>query len=332
MDNLTIDTIINILDYVSEAIVISDKTGKILRYNKAAIKKLHLPAENLNKTLVDFIPEDELWKLQKALQEDSSDYYEIILQSLSGDMFPALVSGQYIHIDNQDLRVSTILDMTELKEKEKELISKSQEQLQKLKSHVISKVSTVNQEKNKLKDELQKEVHHYQDEIQENTRLIGSMKKQLVKLKSENDQLQIQLKKIKQNNIDFDSLLNIEIAKANKLKLNLAFMMISIDNFDDLLHIFGSISKMDILISATMRSFKQIVRKSDMIQYTQNGIFYFIFTDFDKKDLDMMISRLSLTKNIEDYNVEFKYGIAYLFEKDNAQRIIHRASRDLYEN
>jgi PAS domain S-box-containing protein len=153
-------------DFTSESIVISDTTGLIVGINEAAIKKLEIEKEHeYQKTLLDFIPDDQAWKLELAKDKNDGEYYELDLQRLTGEVFPALVSGKTVTLDDGVYRVSTILDVTQLKKTQEELLAKTKEQLHNLKSHVIAKVSQSEKEKNELKAKISEEVKKYGTDV-----------------------------------------------------------------------------------------------------------------------------------------------------------------------
>jgi PAS domain S-box-containing protein len=333
MLNLNLEEIKKILDYISESIIVSDSDGKIIDCNTAAEEKLYLSRDKIaNKSLMDFIPEDEMWKLQQAIKEQNNDYYEIVLKRLNGEMFPALVSGKYLIIEKRKLRISTILDMTELKNKEKELIEKSQEQIKKLKSHVITKLSSTNKEKNKIKEELNKNIDDYKKSLTlskeqegQNQLLLAAMKKQLIALEAKNNKFKLEILELYSQKKSIEDILSIEIIKAHKSKYGLSILKLETVDFANFIKYFNSFIKTENVVSTLLKLFNSNIREIDIVQYTQSGIFYFAFPMITKNELEVIIKNLTAKKHIGGYSLSFKYGIAHLMENDTASKIMLRA-------
>ena len=123
----SIDNFQNLLDTTMEGIIISDINHKILDINKSGIALLSCQhkSEIIGRKLFNFIPVYEEAKLREILNKSDSKFYELLLQKKNGDVFPTLAGGKNIIRDGQKIRISTIQDLTQIKDKEKLLLEQS---------------------------------------------------------------------------------------------------------------------------------------------------------------------------------------------------------------
>jgi len=111
-----------IFDLTLEMIVFI-KDGKIVDINSAGLKMTNYnsKSEIVGKDFTQFVPKEEIPKIAKAFQMDSSEPYETTLIDKNGRYLNVLASGKYIHLSGQKVRLSTIIDITEIKAKDKML-------------------------------------------------------------------------------------------------------------------------------------------------------------------------------------------------------------------
>ena len=122
----SIDNFSELLNLTQEAIIIFDEKHHIVTINEAAKKIFDYQNDSfLGKDIFDFVPKEEIGKVQIALQSEKIIPYEINLYKQTGVIFPALASGGNIIRDGKKYRLSTIIDLTNLKEKEIQLIQQS---------------------------------------------------------------------------------------------------------------------------------------------------------------------------------------------------------------
>jgi len=122
----SIDNFSELLNLTQEAIIIFDEKHQIVTINEAAKKIFDYQNDSfLGKDIFDFVPKEEIGKVQIALQSEKIIPYEINLYKQTGVIFPALASGGNIIRDGKKYRLSTIIDLTNLKEKEIQLIQQS---------------------------------------------------------------------------------------------------------------------------------------------------------------------------------------------------------------
>jgi len=120
----TIESVKNfqyLINMTMEGIILSDENRNIIRINDAAVHMFGFKDKDEAKKgkLQDFIPEYELAKIQKNLNLQSSEVVELDMRKKDKSVFPAIVKGRYIIQNNQMIRISTIIDLSEIKEKEK---------------------------------------------------------------------------------------------------------------------------------------------------------------------------------------------------------------------
>jgi len=116
-----------LLDTTIEAVAIFDENYNLVQINGTTLDIFGFESfeDMVGMNLLDFIPKDEQVKANKALSKDSTASRETKLYKKDKSIFPALVKGSYIQINNKRHRISTIIDLTEIKEKEQQLLQQS---------------------------------------------------------------------------------------------------------------------------------------------------------------------------------------------------------------
>lgn len=338
---LSLKSLSEALNCVSESVVVSTLKGDIVVINDAAIDKLVVDtSEIVNKNLIDFIPPDQQWKIEQAREQDNSDYYEIELQRENGEIFPALVSGKTIFIKDIGYRVSTILDVSALKETEEELLLKTKEQLKTLKNHIITKVSQNAKDANILKNQFNEDLKSYTNDINklkkkilDDSRVIETLTRRIDILDKKNEELKDKIMKISKESFSFEDLLELEIARANSLKTKFSLVLISINNFVEIFNSPEYKNKTDIIIMATLRYFKNTLRNYDMVQYIENGMFYIVLTNTPNFNISKMVRNISQPRVLLDkLELHFTSGMSHFYSKDNAESLIYRCMKDHNEH
>ncbi len=115
-----------LMDAMHEAVIVSAQDNAIIDLNAATenIFGFSKP-EFLKRRLPDIVAEDALASFQKALEKDHVDPFEVKLIRQDGRSFPALVGGRNSYRDNAPVRITTVIDLSELKEKEELLFQKA---------------------------------------------------------------------------------------------------------------------------------------------------------------------------------------------------------------
>jgi PAS domain S-box-containing protein len=334
ISNLSLNDLRNIFNYVSESIVISDKNHNIVLINEAAVKKLLLNYETIyTKTLLNYIPSDQVYKVENAIIQNDNDYYEIVLNRENGETFPALVSGKELTIENKIYRISTILDVTELKEKEDELLLKSKSQIKKLKTHIISNVTEKSKELNKIKNLSEKEIKSLNHHVEEYKHKNNILLKQVMQLKKENINLTNEVDKLQKNGFNFKDILELEILKAKTYKLNFSLVKVVIDKFDELKSTIKTQNKLEMILTAIKRQFKSSIKNIDIAYHDTDEIYYLILSNSSDTNITNIVEKLTIPKKMDGtIDISFSYGISYFFEKDDVKGMIYRCNKNLEEN
>ncbi len=118
-----------LLDTVMEAVIIWDENQQITNINKSVFnifnyKKME---DIIGLNIFNILPEYEYDKVKKAFKEDNVNAYEIDLYRSDKSVFPALVKGSYTLINGKKYRISTVIDLTTVKEKDKQLLQQAKQ-------------------------------------------------------------------------------------------------------------------------------------------------------------------------------------------------------------
>ncbi len=119
----------DLLDITMETIVIFDVDNKIVDINQSGLDLFRLKEKDevLGRSITDFVPESELPKMQESVRHVTSEPYEIELKKDDGMLFPTLSSGRDMVIDGEKVRIGTIWDLTQVKEKDRLLFQQSRQ-------------------------------------------------------------------------------------------------------------------------------------------------------------------------------------------------------------
>jgi PAS domain S-box-containing protein len=109
-----------LLDNILEAVVIMDnETKKLVNANRRAQELLLISKEELiSRDMLNFVEEEYIEKVKLSIAKAHVEPYELQLIKADGTVFFALVSGQNYHYKDKSLRLITIMDLTDIKEKE----------------------------------------------------------------------------------------------------------------------------------------------------------------------------------------------------------------------
>jgi PAS domain S-box-containing protein len=116
-----------LLDVTMEAIVILDNQRNLIDLNASGLRlfNVHDKAKVLDHNVLEFVPKHSLAKVQEMMQNENNHAYEMDLQTVDGKRFPALVSSQNLYNEGRVYRIATILDLTKLKDRDKQLLQHS---------------------------------------------------------------------------------------------------------------------------------------------------------------------------------------------------------------
>ena len=115
-----------LMDTMHEAVIVSNEKQEIIDLNAAAEFIFgYTKQEFLKLRLLDITGEDSVTTCHKALEKEQVEPFEIRLLKENSQTFPALVGGRSSYRDNLPVRITTVIDLTELKEKETLLFQKA---------------------------------------------------------------------------------------------------------------------------------------------------------------------------------------------------------------
>ena len=115
-----------ILDTTMEGIAIT-RNGKITDVNHEFLELFGYKnkAEVIEKRLFDFVDNSSKENLLEKLKEDFPEPYELLLKKSDNSTFYGLLRGKNIRLEDAKFRVSSIMDLTDIKEKEALIIQQS---------------------------------------------------------------------------------------------------------------------------------------------------------------------------------------------------------------
>ncbi len=116
----------SIINSTLEAIILSQE-GRCIDLNESAQKmfKVKEKKDAIGKYILDYIAEESIENIKEKLTYNIIEPYELNCIKFDGTIFPALVKGTNIDINNKTLRITSIIDISEIKNKEKLLIEQS---------------------------------------------------------------------------------------------------------------------------------------------------------------------------------------------------------------
>ncbi|UTJ07079.1 PAS domain-containing sensor histidine kinase [Arcobacter roscoffensis] len=109
------------INALTEGLIISDEYGNCEIINKYGKELLRLKKNTRikEKKLLDFVCEKSKDLVKRNLESGDIRTYEVYIKRDDDTYFPAIVSGQVIQLDNKKKRISTIIDISNLKEKDR---------------------------------------------------------------------------------------------------------------------------------------------------------------------------------------------------------------------
>jgi PAS domain S-box-containing protein len=114
-----------LIDTMSEGLALFDESLQCIEINKSALEKFNYSYEEaIGKTIFTVISEKDYDKLYRLNQQEHAESEWTLLKK-DGSTFPAFVSGSNITYKGKQARIVTFLDLTDIKEKEKQLYNQS---------------------------------------------------------------------------------------------------------------------------------------------------------------------------------------------------------------
>ena len=116
----------NILENTLEGIMISENFYPTY-VNKEALRlfKHKTKSEVLNKKVLDFVASGSVNIVEHNIKTGYNKPYEVELLRSDGSRFPALIRGASIILNNKNLRISSFIDLSDMKDQEKLFLEQS---------------------------------------------------------------------------------------------------------------------------------------------------------------------------------------------------------------
>ncbi len=117
----------DLLDATLEVIIISDENNKIIDINKSGIELFNIAKkeEMIGMSLLEILPKSETARVMDALQNSTQQHYELTIQTFDGRVIPILAGGKDSMRDGKKIRISSIIEISELKKKDEQLLQQA---------------------------------------------------------------------------------------------------------------------------------------------------------------------------------------------------------------
>ena len=134
-----------LLDSALEAIIIFNEEGNCIEVNAMALEIYQAEdrSDMIGVNVLKFVSEDSMSIIQQHLLEENTEPYEANYLRKNGASFPALARGKTTILHGKRVRVSAVLDMTDIKHKEEalKLAKEKAEESTKAKSEFLANMS-----------------------------------------------------------------------------------------------------------------------------------------------------------------------------------------------
>lgn len=118
-----IETLNLLLDSTIEGIVVFDENREAIRVNKVFASFFGYDEEEiLGMNAFDFVAPESHELVRRKIRIDDQEPYEALMRRKNGEKFWAILRGRNITLDGKPMRISTVFDITSIKEKEKKIL------------------------------------------------------------------------------------------------------------------------------------------------------------------------------------------------------------------
>ena len=116
-----------ILDSALEGILIFDSDSKCIEVNNKALEILKIKDKSniIGQNIFNFVSQQSVSIVKENIKMNNAEPSEITLIRDNGENFPALVRGRTTTLNGKSVRISSVLDMTDIKHKEELLLLQS---------------------------------------------------------------------------------------------------------------------------------------------------------------------------------------------------------------
>jgi len=110
-------------DSTIEGLIIYDESKRCIRVNKVAPALFGYSSEEMiGRDALDFIAPESKEFVRTAIQNDDQEPYEAHMIRKNGTIFPAILRGRNLVLNGKNIRVSAVMDISDIKQKEKEIL------------------------------------------------------------------------------------------------------------------------------------------------------------------------------------------------------------------
>jgi len=111
----------DLLDTSMVLIAFHNQDGILIDMNKSAIAKFGYDKKSdiIGKHITNVLPPKSIPIVIQAMENDTSDPYELIMKKKDGTEFPTLISAKYTMLNGERVRMTTMMDLTDIKEKDR---------------------------------------------------------------------------------------------------------------------------------------------------------------------------------------------------------------------
>lgn len=111
-----------IIDSTIEGIIVYDENKKCIDVNAVAPKLLGYERnEMIGKDALDFIASESFNFVKEVINNDNQEPYEAKMIRKDGSIFPVILRGKDLTLLDKKIRISAVVDISDLKKKEKEI-------------------------------------------------------------------------------------------------------------------------------------------------------------------------------------------------------------------
>jgi len=106
-----------------EGLIIYNEDKKCIKTNSVAPELFgYNEKEMIGKNAFEFIAYESINYVKKVINNKNQEPYEAIMLRKDGTKFPAILRGKDIQLEGETIRVSAVMDITKIKEKEEEIL------------------------------------------------------------------------------------------------------------------------------------------------------------------------------------------------------------------
>lgn len=116
-----------LMDSTLEGIIVYDENKYCIQVNAIAPKLLgYSPEEMIGKHALDFVAPSSKELVKEVIKNHNQEAYEATLIRKDGSIFPVILRGRNLVLLDKNIRVSAIIDVSNIKAKEKEILQLAQ--------------------------------------------------------------------------------------------------------------------------------------------------------------------------------------------------------------